>query len=852
MTGASGNNPYGLDIRNSTFVNNVSSSGGAIMVTDDSAAIHLSASNFTSNVAATGGGGAIWTVGRVVNVVDSLFTGNVADGTSDGGAISALGSATVISVTGGSSFSGNRSLGGEGGAIWTVGRSLAIGGANFANNTAGGDGGGAIYVPTGASTSVSLDDSSTFTGNQAPSGSGGAIRTAGASLTVSEASFATNTSSVAGGAISVPAGSGTTIVVNTGTTFTSNSSTSGSGGAINSGGSSMTLTGASFVSNAAGGGGSAGGAVWTTGSLATSATSFASNSVTSSGGGGAIWTAGTATIGPETSFDSNSATTGDGGALSSVGPTLNLTGASFTNNSSAGSNGGGAVWAAGSSLTSSTTTYSDNTTVSDGGAVWAAGTLVSSTGDTFARNAATHDGGAISAVSGSVVATNATFFRNSAVVTGGAILADDTVTLRFVTSSDDSSSSGAVFSSRTGPISMPGTAVSPAISGGVACNTAADASSNDSYVADTSCGSGDDTVTVTTRALLGFDDTLVADDSTGALVLIPDDTSILVNAAPANLVSGVTQDQLQAVRGRAPVTTTSVGAVQVLPILITTQPSSTSVSAGNSATFTVAGLPGVGTSVDYQWQTSSDGGVTWVNRAGATSPVLTLNSVAAGQDGLRVRARVSDLREEPMNSATATLTVITPGPGPGPAPAAPASAPQNVTATAENAEATVTWSAPASSGSFPITTYEVRSTPTGGTCLVSARTCTITGLTNGTTYTFEARALNGAGWGPWSTPSNAVTPVAPPPPSITITGSRGTGADRRIVSVTGTSTGLDAQQVRAHVKLRGHTNYRPGRFVDVLADGTFTWQRTTGKKTYIYFTGSGAQSNRIIIQAARR
>ena len=399
---------------------------------------------------------------------------------------------------------------------------------------------------------------------------------------------------------------------------------------------------------------------------------------------------------------------------------------------------------------------------------------------------------------------------------------------------------------------MPGTAVSPAISGGVACNTAADASSNDSYVADTSCGSGDDTVTVTTRALLGFDDTLVADDSTGALVLIPDDTSILVNAAPANLVSGVTQDQLQAARGRAPVTTTSVGAVQVLPILITAQPSSTSVSAGNSATFTIAGLPGVGTSVDYQWQTSNDGGVTWVNRAGATSPVLTLNSVAAGEDGLRVRARVSDLRDQPMNSATATLTVITPGPGPGPAPAAAPSAPQNVTATAGNAEATVTWSAPASSGSFPITTYEVRSTPTGRTCLVSARTCTITGLTNGTTYTFEARALNGAGWGPWSTPSNTVTPVAPPPPSITITGSRGTGADRRIVFVTGTSTGLDAQQVRAHVKLRGHTTYRPGRFVTVSADGSFTWQRITGKKTYIYFTGNGVQSNRIMIPAAGR
>ena len=192
------------------------------------------------------------------------------------------------------------------------------------------------------------------------------------------------------------------------------------------------------------------------------------------------------------------------------------------------------------------------------------------------------------------------------------------------------------------------------------------------------------------------------------------------------------------------------------------------------------------------------------------------------------------------------------GPGPGPTPLNPPAAPLSVAAVAGDARATVTWTAPTSSGSVPITRYEVRSTPAGGTCLVATLTCTITGLTNGTTYVFEARALNGAGWGPWSTPSNTVTPVAPPPPSITITGSRGTGADRQVVFVTGTSTGLDAQQVRAHVKLRGQANYRPGRFVAIGTDGTFTWQRTTGKKTYIYFTGSGVQSNRIIIQAARR
>ena len=189
---------------------------------------------------------------------------------------------------------------------------------------------------------------------------------------------------------------------------------------------------------------------------------------------------------------------------------------------------------------------------------------------------------------------------------------------------------------------------------------------------------------------------------------------------------------------------------------------------------------------------------------------------------------------------------------PTPPPVFPPGAPAGVSAVAGDAQAQVTWTPPTSSGSFPVTNYEVRSTPAGGTCLVATLTCTITGLTNGMAYAFEARALNGAGWGPWSTRSNTVTPTARTTPSITITGTRGTGAERRVVFVTGTSTGLSGQEVRAHVKLRGQPAYRPGRLVPVASAGTFTWQRTTGKKTCVYFTGGGVKSNRLIIPAARR
>ena len=197
-----------------------------------------------------------------------------------------------------------------------------------------------------------------------------------------------------------------------------------------------------------------------------------------------------------------------------------------------------------------------------------------------------------------------------------------------------------------------------------------------------------------------------------------------------------------------------------------------------------------------------------------------------------------------LTASAGTFTYAIPPP-----PVFPPSAPVSVTAAAGDARATLTWAAPSDSGSFPVTNYELRSTPAGGTCLTAALTCTITGLANGTPYTFEARALNGAGWGPWSTPSNTVTPTAPVVPSITITGSRGTGADRQTITVNGVSTGLTSTQVRAHVKLRGQADYQPGRLVDLGKDGGFSWQRTTSKKAYVYFTGDGIQSNRVIIPA---
>ncbi|MCW4384921.1 Ig-like domain-containing protein [Salinibacterium sp. SYSU T00001] len=70
--------------------------------------------------------------------------------------------------------------------------------------------------------------------------------------------------------------------------------------------------------------------------------------------------------------------------------------------------------------------------------------------------------------------------------------------------------------------------------------------------------------------------------------------------------------------------------------------------------------------------------------------------------------------------------------------------------------------APASNGK-EITGYEVRDN-TGAAMPTDCAppSCTITGLTNGTSYTFSVRAENEHGFGAWSPPSNAVIPYGTP------------------------------------------------------------------------------------------
>ena len=96
--------------------------------------------------------------------------------------------------------------------------------------------------------------------------------------------------------------------------------------------------------------------------------------------------------------------------------------------------------------------------------------------------------------------------------------------------------------------------------------------------------------------------------------------------------------------------------------------------------------------------------------------------------------------------------------------------PTNVTAIAADSSATVHWVAPKVTGGLAITNYTVTSTPSSLTCTTASLSCVVTGLANGTQYTFTVVATNSIGTSDPSVPSAGqlvgTTPGPPRTPSV--------------------------------------------------------------------------------------
>jgi hypothetical protein len=122
-------------------------------------------------------------------------------------------------------------------------------------------------------------------------------------------------------------------------------------------------------------------------------------------------------------------------------------------------------------------------------------------------------------------------------------------------------------------------------------------------------------------------------------------------------------------------------------------------------------------------------------------------------------------------------------------------APTIGTATPGNTQATVSFSAPTNTGGSSITGYTATATDSttpangGQTATGTTSPITVSGLTNGDSYTFTVTATNAAGTGPASSASNAVTPAADLPGAPTIGTAKAANAQATVSFTAPTNTG---------------------------------------------------------------
>lgn len=204
-------------------------------------------------------------------------------------------------------------------------------------------------------------------------------------------------------------------------------------------------------------------------------------------------------------------------------------------------------------------------------------------------------------------------------------------------------------------------------------------------------------------------------------------------------------------------------------------------------------------------------------------------------------------------------------------------APTGLTATAGSNAVTLNWSAPVNNGGAAITGYIVTGSPLGGGasvgCTAAAATtnCTVSGLTNGTTYSFSVAASNAVGTGSASAPASA-TPdlskhnhlslpgtagladvsisappgctIAAPQFSTTIPGNAPAGANFPLGLLTFTAAGCTNATLSVRIDypagaLTGLTPYKYGPQSGGVASSWFSHGTITGNSITYIVTDNG-------------
>lgn len=202
----------------------------------------------------------------------------------------------------------------------------------------------------------------------------------------------------------------------------------------------------------------------------------------------------------------------------------------------------------------------------------------------------------------------------------------------------------------------------------------------------------------------------------------------------------------------------------------TTNSAGTSVASAASNTVTASGAPSAPAAITASGLSSTSASVSFATPSangspitgytitpspatspatfiGSSSPITVTGLTAGAAYTFSVTATNASGTSAP---GTTTFTLQNQVPG----------APTGQFATAGNAQATISFTVPSNNGGTAITGYTVTSSPGSITASGSASPITVSGLTNGTAYTFTVVATNAQGSSSASGATNSVTPSA--------------------------------------------------------------------------------------------